>query len=132
MDAGGYILRIATEEWVGQVFDLALYYTGLSRKWMKGQTIIFLHKADVGDAFIGYGVIEKVYRKGELSDDEARECEAHGWKNAIEFRYVVKFEKPLPIKQTFLRQSKLRGMYFQGLKVDDDQVRSILDQSKSV
>jgi len=40
--ADGYILRIATEKWVDQVFNLAIYYTGARRKWKAGQTIVFM------------------------------------------------------------------------------------------
>ena len=69
--AEGYILRIATNEWVEQVFDLAIYYTGFRRKWRSGQTIMFVHKTDVGDAVVGYGVIENVYETNELSEEES-------------------------------------------------------------
>ena len=33
MEADGYILRIASKEWVERVFDLAIYYTSTRRKW---------------------------------------------------------------------------------------------------
>ena len=51
-DVGGYILRIATEEWVNQVFNLAIYYTSSRRGWKTGQRIIFVHKTKIGDAFV--------------------------------------------------------------------------------
>jgi hypothetical protein len=126
VEAAGYILRIATEKWVDQVFDMAIYYTGVRRRWKPGQTIIFIHKTSVGDAVIGYGVIENICEIDELSEEEQRECEKHGWKKAIEFKYVVKLEKPLPIKETFLKDSKLRGRYFHGLKLNKDQLNSII------
>jgi len=127
----GYILRIATETWVEQVFDSAIYYTGFRRKWLPGQTIIFLHKtSSIGDAVVGYGVIENVYGKEELSEEEQRECERWGWKKALEFKYVIRFDKPLAIKETFLKDLKLRGRYFHGLPLSKEQVASIISQAE--
>jgi hypothetical protein len=128
--AEGYILRIATKEWVDQVFDLALYYTGFRRKWRSGQTIIFVHKTDVGDAVIGYGVIENVYEKDELSEEERRECEKRGWTKALEFKYVLKFDKPLPIKETVLKDSKVHGRFLHGLSLTKQQLSSVISQAE--
>jgi hypothetical protein len=129
VESEGYILRIATEKWVNQVFGMAIYYTSLRRRWKPGQRIVFLHKTSVGDSIIGYGVIGRVSEKDELSEEERRECEKHGWKKAIEFKYV-KPVKPLPIKETFLKNSKLRGRYFHGLKLDEEQLNSIISQAE--
>lgn len=130
VEADGYILRIATEKWVDQVFGMAIYYTGARRRWKSGQTIIFIHKTSIGDSIIGYGIIEDVHEKDELSEEEKRECEKYGWKKAIEFKYVVQFKKPLPIKETFLKDSKLRGKYFHGLKLTKEQLSSIISQAE--
>lgn len=128
--ADGYILRIATKKWVDQVFDLTIYYTGARRKWKMGQTIIFMYKTSVGDAVIGYGVVENIYEIDELSEEEQRECAKYGWKKAIEFKYVVEFKKPLPIKETFLKDSKLHGKYLHGLKLGKEQLNSIISQAE--
>ena len=127
----GYILRIATREWVNQVFSMAIYYTNLRRKWKTGQTILFVHKTNVGDALVGYGIIEKACEKDELSEQDKHECERGGWKRAIEFRYVKQFDKPLAVKDTFLKGSKLRGRYFHGLRLDEDQLRAIVTQAEA-
>jgi len=132
VEADGYILRIATKQWVTQVFNMAIYYTSARRKWKPGQTILFVHRTNVGDAVIGYGIIENVYEKDELSEEERRECEKYGWRKAIEFRYVKEFEKPLPIKETFLKNLKLRGRYFHGLKLTKEQSNSILMQAENL
>jgi hypothetical protein len=128
--AEGYILRIATKEWVDQVFDLAIYYTGSRRKWRSGQTIIFVHKTNVGDAVVGYGVVEEVYEKDELSEEERRECEKRGWKKALEFKYVLKFDKPLPIKETVLKDLKVRGRLLHSLSLSNQQLSSIIGQAE--
>ncbi|MCK4313371.1 hypothetical protein KAW04_01265 [Candidatus Bathyarchaeota archaeon] len=129
-EEAGYILRIKTEKWVNQVFGMAIYYTGIRRRLKPGQTIVFIHKTGVGDAVIGYGVTGQIYERAELSEEEKSECEKHGWKKAIEFKYIMKFEKPLPIKETFLKDSKLRGRYFHGLKLNNEQLNSIISQAE--
>ncbi len=127
--SAGVVLRIASKELVDRVFDLAIYYTNLNRKWGSGQTVLFLNKSELGDAFVGYGVVERASNKDELSDHERVECERGGWKCAIEFRYVKRFEPPLLIKETFLRDSKLRGRFFHGLQVTKEQVERVLKQA---
>lgn len=130
MEVAGYILRIATKQWVDQVFSMAIYYTNLLRKWKPEQTILFIHKTSVGDAIVGYGMIERIYEKDELSEEELAECEKYKWKEAIVFKYVLKFEKPLPIKETLFRSSKLHGRFFHGLSLTQEQLSSIMDQAE--
>ncbi|HVP16852.1 MAG TPA: hypothetical protein VMT42_05765 [candidate division Zixibacteria bacterium] len=127
----GCILRIATRQWVEQVFGTAIYFTNLRRKWKKGQTILFVHKTSVGDALVGYGLIERAWEKDELSEQDRGACERGGWKRAIEFRYVKQFDKPLAVKETFLKGSKHRGRYFHGLKLDKEQLKAILDHAEA-
>ena len=132
VEADGYILRIATKEWVDQVFNLAIYYTSTRRKWNTGQTIIFVHKTNIGDAIIGYGEIGNIYASDELSEEERRECEKRRWKKAIEFKYVIRFDKPLPIKETFLKSSKLRGRSLQGFPLIKEQINLIISQAEQL
>jgi len=129
-EADGYILRIATKEWTDKVFDSAIYYTSFRRKWRVGQTIIFIHKTDIGDAFVGYGMIGNVYDKNELSEEEQRECEKWGWRKALEFKYIIKFDKPLAIKETFLKNLKLSGRYLHGLSLKKEELSAILTQAE--
>lgn len=129
-DSDGYILRIATKQWVDQVFDTASYYTGLHRKWKQGQTIIFMHKTKRGDAAVGYGVVDKVHDKDDLSVEEKLECEKHGWTRALEFSYVMKFEKPLLVKETFLKDTKLRGRYFHGSSLSGKNIQRLISQAE--
>jgi hypothetical protein len=129
-EAAGYILRIASKQWVDQVFEMAIYYTNIRRKWKTGQTILFIHKTKIGDAIVGYGVIENVYEKDELSEEEKRQCERGGWKRAIEFKYVKQFDAPLSIKETFLKGSKLRGRYFHGLKLTKEQLDNLMAKAE--
>jgi len=127
----GCILRIATGLGVDQVFDMAIYFTNLRREWKQGQTVLFAHKTSLGDALVGYGLIERAWEKDELSEQDRDACEKGGWKRAIEFRYVKRFDKPLAIKETFLKGSKRRGRCFHGLKLDKNQLEGVFAQTNA-
>jgi hypothetical protein len=43
-EIAGYVLRIMSDYWVNHVFDMAIYYTNLRRRWKSDQSIIFIHK----------------------------------------------------------------------------------------
>lgn len=125
----GYVLRIAEKQWVDKVFDWAIYYTNLRRKWKPGQTVLFVSKTDIGDAVIGYGLIGIVYERAELHGEGNDYCR-QTWKKAIAFNYVVRFGKPLPTKRTFLRNPKFRGRYSHGLPLIEEQVASIMREAE--
>ena len=125
----GSILRIATKDLVDLVFEMAIYYTSMNRKWSSEHMIVFVHKTELGDAFVGYGSIERVLEKDALSEEERAECIRGGWKKAIEFRFVKRFAKPLLIKDTFFKESKLRGRYFHGLRLSEQQLEDLLPRS---
>ncbi len=127
----GCILRIASEEWVKQVLSMAIYYTNMRKKWKNGLTVLFLHKTGIGDALVGYGVVEKACEKEELSEFDRDQCERGNWKRAIEFTYVKEFDAPLAIKNTFLEGSKLKGRYLHGLKLSRSQVEGLLAQAEA-
>jgi hypothetical protein len=130
VEADGYVLRISTEEWVKEVFDLAIYYTSISRKWSIGQMIIFVHKTSLGDAVIGYGEIGHVPALDDLPEDEKLKCEKWGWKRAIEFKYVVRFEKPLVVRETPLKNLNIRGRYLHGFPLNKQQLNLIIKQAE--
>jgi len=125
-EAAGYILRITRKEWVDQVFERTKYYVGIRRRWKPNQIIFFVHKTARGDAFIGNGVISDFQSFEELTEDEKRECEKWNCRGTLNFTYVVRFEKPLLIKEAFLRDSKLKGKYLHGLALTREQADSIL------
>ncbi len=129
VEANGYILRVAKKEWVEQVFNFAIYYTSGRRNWKIGQRILFVHKTSMGDAFVGYGEIGNVYTSDELSEEEKRECEKWGWKKALEFKYVIRFDKPLPVKETFLKDLKLHGKSLHTFPLKNTQVNEIILQA---
>jgi len=127
-EIAGYVLRIASDRWVDHVFTMAVYLTGLRRRWKRGQTVIFIHKTEVGDAVVGYGVIDRVCEQNELSEEEKLGSKA--WGKAIVFNYVIRFEKPLPVRETFMKEQKYRGRYAHGLQLSKEQLDSVLDQAE--
>jgi hypothetical protein len=130
VEIAGYVLRIMSDYWVDHVFNMAIYYTNLRRRWKPDQTIVFIHRTNAGDAIVGYGVIENVCEQDELSEEERLGSEE--WKEAIVFKYVVRFEKPLPVKETFLKEPKFRGRYVHGLPLSKEQLDSILKLAESL
>lgn len=131
-EAAGYVLRIATKQWVTQVFSSAIYYTGLRRKWRPDQVALFVHKTSFGDALVGYGVVAGVHEREELTDYDRRACEEFGWRRAIEFKYVVQFERPLLVKGTFLPDLKVRGRFLHGFPLKKDQVDNLIMLGESL
>lgn len=127
-EIAGYVLRIMSDYWLEHVFNMAIYYTNIRRKWKSDQTIVFTHKTESGDAVIGYGVIENTCPQNELPEEERLEPEK--WKEALIFKYVLKLEKPLPIKETFLKKPKFRGRYMHGLALSKEQLDSILNRAE--
>ncbi len=126
----GYILRITRDEWVKQVFDIKKYYVKVRGRWEPGLTIFFARKAEKGDSFLGYGVIGSIQELGELSEEEKSECEKWGWKRALNFKSVVRFEPPLPIKETVIKDVGLWGSRLHGYRLTSAQVQSILSKAE--
>ena len=46
----GYILRISSDDWVDQVYELKKYYSGVMRSWKRETPILFAKKTDVARA----------------------------------------------------------------------------------
>jgi len=84
----------------------------------------------MGDAIIGYGEIRSIYELDELSEEEKRECEKWGWKIAIEFEYVVRLDKALLVRDTILKESKLRGRSLHAFPLNKEQVNAIIAQAE--
>ncbi len=126
----GYILRISRDEWVRQVFNIHKYYAGVKRRWEPDLTIFFARKAEKGDSFLGYGVVGSVLKTEELSEKERDECKKYGWNRVIQFKNIVKFDPPLPIKETVMKDVGVRGNRLHGYRLTQEQIQSILSQAK--
>jgi hypothetical protein len=52
-------------------------------------------------------------------------------RKALEFKYVVRFNKPLALRETFLKGSRLHGKYFHGLPLKAEQLKVLINQAES-
>jgi len=126
----GYILRISTDEWLKQVYELKKYYPGITRRWKRGTVILLARKAEEGDSFIGYGVVDKVEMLWELPPEEEAYAKEHGWKGAISFKTLFRFERPYPIKKSILADDPRKGRTWHGARLTEDQVDAILEAAE--
>jgi len=126
----GYILRISTDEWLKQVYELKKYYPGITRRWKRGTVILLARKAEEGDSFIGYGVVDKVEMLWELPPEEEAYARERGWKAAISFKTLFRFERPYPIKKSILADDPRKGRTWHGARLTEDQVDAILEAAE--
>lgn len=127
-----FILRVSREEWVRQVFTIKKYYPGVPRRWEEGGVILLARRSGVGDSLIGYGIVKNFVGKDYLSDKERLECERMGWRGAIIFEEMYRFEPPLPLKETFLAGLRAKGKLLHGYPLTDNQVAEILEAAKNM
>lgn len=127
----GYILRINSDEWVEQIFQLNKYYSGIMRKWRSGTPILLARKSVEGDSFLGYGVVEKVELLWEMKPEEENYCRENNWKCALTFKPLIRFSRPLPIKDTILVDDKRKGSFLHGALLNEEQVDKIIDSAES-
>ncbi|MGD2200820.1 MAG: hypothetical protein PVJ38_04195 [Candidatus Bathyarchaeota archaeon] len=126
----GYILRINTPDWRDQVYELQKYYTGVMRAWRRGSPILLAMKTDVGDSFIGYGVVGKVERLWELPPEEEAYCQENNWRCALTFKALFEFPKPYPIKESIMGSDPRKGSFLHGARLTEEQVDTILESAE--
>jgi hypothetical protein len=127
----GYILRISSDEWKKQVYTLRKYYSGVMRNWGRGTVILLAKKALEGDSFIGYGIVKKVEMLWEMTPEEEIYCIENGWKCALNFRNLVEFIKPYPLKKSPLSGDTRKGSYLHGAKLEEKLVSTILLEAEA-
>jgi hypothetical protein len=126
----GYILRISTDEWLDQVYELKKYYSGVMRGWKRGTPILLAKKTDVGDSFIGYGIVGKVEMLWEMSPEEEAYCKENNWRCALTFKSLFSYEKPYPIKESILADDPRKGSFLHGARLTEEQVDTILEAAE--
>jgi len=126
----GYILRISSDDWVDQVYELKKYYSGVMRSWKRETPILFAKKTDVGDSFIGYGIVEKVEFLWELTPEEEAYCRDNNWRCALSFKTLRKFEDPYPIKESILSEDPRKGSFLHGARLTEEQMDTILEAAE--
>ena len=126
----GYILRLSTEDWRDQVYELKKYYSGVMRGWKRETPVLLAMKTEAGDSFIGYGVVGKVEHLWELSPEEEAYCRENNWKCALTFKALNRFERPYPIKESLLSEDPRRGSFLHAARLTEDQVDALLDAAE--
>ena len=126
----GYILRVAKDHWLEQIFTINKYYSGVSRNWRRGTPILLAMKAGSRDCFVGYGVVDKVEMLWEMTPDEEEYCRDNGWKCALTFRGLTRLQEPVPIRETVLSGDRRTGSFLHGAKLTEDQVDSIIEAAE--
>uniref|UniRef100_A0A6M3MFI4 Uncharacterized protein n=1 Tax=viral metagenome TaxID=1070528 RepID=A0A6M3MFI4_9ZZZZ len=125
----GYVLRISSDEYLLQLKEIKKYYPGIQRHWRKGTPILFAKKVKV-DSFVGHGIVEKVEMLWEMTPEEEDYCRQNKWKQALTFMPLVMYENPLPLKETFLKDDKRKGMFLHGIKLTENQVAELLETAE--
>jgi len=100
------------------------------RRWKRGTIILLARKAEEGDSFIGYGVVDKVEMLWELPPEEEAYCREQGWKCSLSFKTLSRFEKPYPIKKSILADDPRKGRLLHGARLTEDQVDAILEAAE--
>jgi len=125
-----YILRISKDEWEKQVFAIKSYYAGVRRGWEAGATILLIKKTDVGDAFIGYGVIKSVTDLEKMSDEEKDMCINNNWSKKLSFGKLVRFEPPVSVKDTVVSKWSQKGALLHGAPISQTDIESVMKIAK--
>ena len=126
----GYILRVSTDDWVEQIFEIKKYYSGIMRNWKRGTPILLAKKTDVGDSFLGYGITDKVEMLWEMTPEEENYCRENNWRCALTLKPLIRFNKPYPIKETFLADDPRKGSFLHGAMLVEVKVDEILEQAE--
>jgi len=128
----GYVLRIAHEDLVNQVFSLGKYYSGIQRNFIRGTPLLFAAKSEGGDSVVGYGVVDKAEFLWEMTPEEEAYAREHGWKIALTLRGATRFKNPLLIKNSLLKDDKRKGAYLHGAKLSEGTIDALLEQTKEI
>jgi len=126
----GYILRVSTDDWVNPIYELKKIYSGVMRNWRRDSTMLLAKKTQVGDSFIGYGVIGKVEMLWALTPEEETYCRENNWKCALSLIAMTQFKNPYPIKQTLLAADPRKGAFLHGARLTEQQVDEILEEAE--
>jgi hypothetical protein len=128
----GYVLRIAHEDLVNQVFSLGKYYSGIQRNFIRGTPLLFAAKSKDGDSIVGYGVVDKVEYLWEMTPEEEEYAKEYNWKIGLTLMGATRFRTPLLIKNSLLKDDKRKGAYLHGAKFSEDTINALLEQAEEI
>lgn len=124
-----YALRIVKPEWIDNVFGEGVYYGSVRRVFKYGDTVLFFSKVEgVGDALIGYGVVESFHRRRDLPGDVASRFREHPWVWLIKLSSLVKLSEPIPwgrLVEFGVIPRNAKGKYLHGYRLKDSEVEAL-------
>lgn len=126
----GYILRVSTDFTLEQIVSLNKYYAGITRNWRRGSPVLLIRKTDKGDAFVAYGVIDKLEMLWEMTPDEEHYARGMGWKVGITFRGLHVFKTPLLFKESPMKTDSRKGSFLHGVVLDETMTDAILEAAE--
>ncbi len=129
--AQNYILRISKDEWEKRVFAGKSYYAGVRREWEKDAKILLVKKTGGGDAFIGYAVISKVAGLDQMDGQEREMCEGNNWNKKLSFGKLVRFEPPVPVRDTAVSSWGQKGALLHGAPISETDLQAIIGAAKT-
>ncbi|MCS7112546.1 MAG: hypothetical protein NZ955_01100 [Candidatus Bathyarchaeota archaeon] len=126
-----YVLRVVKPEWVDNVYSEGVYYGSVRRVFEPGDTVLFFSKVGgLGDAFIGYGVVESFHRRVDLPEDIASRFQQHPWRWLVRFDplRLVRFSDPIPwgrLVELGVIPGGARGRCLHGRKLKDGEIGAL-------
>ena len=128
MHGSNYIIRITKHRVANQLYGIRVYYVRLRRDWSKGSKLIFVEKTNPlgDDAFIGSGVIDKIFELNELSDvSEKKTSIENNYYKKIIFGRLVNFHPPLPVRDTQISSWSQTGALLHGAQISASEISII-------
>jgi hypothetical protein len=66
----------------------------------------------------------------EMTPEEENYCRENRWRCALTFQPLIRFETPLPIRDTVMANDRRKGSFLHGAMLPEEQVDSILDRAE--
>jgi hypothetical protein len=131
---GNIIIRITRAD-ANQIYTNRVCYVGIERDWAAGSKIIFLIKyshdqivtssSELGDVFIGFGIIEKALEPSHLNVVEKTIWVQNNYSMKIFFGKLVRFIHEVPLKGSFRRWIENTGPMLHGAQISNPEISKI-------
>ena len=99
-DEPAYIIRIARDDIEKHLYIRHSIYVGIRRDWSRGTKILFIRKSAIDDAFIGYGIVDKIIVADMLAEEKRKLCHQNNWYGELIFTRLTRFRPAVPVKNT--------------------------------
>jgi hypothetical protein len=134
MCGSNYIVKISKPASANRIFWKRIYYTKLTRNWIRGSKLVFITKTiDSKDVFIGLGKIKTSYELPLLDPDERKICIQNNFHSKIIFNTMAKFFPAVATRDVdFISLNRMEGPSLDGAYLSDSEISSIERLAKIV